>query len=290
MSRAYKEGVLDKDFITNTNFNEKYAQGKVGFADMHYQFSQQTNQQLQTISPGAEFVELSPPMGTNGSRGNSTPTSGTIKVVLSKDVDDEKRDRILELFDWWVSPEGEDILKKGIENIHYKKNSSGAYEMTDELKAEGEGRQSLLWNWVLRNNNSGPKINIPIGIMDVEIIPKTPKIICGLHIRMDVRYLLRGVCDHKRLPGFDQSLVAGEEYSQHEHKQSGTAINSHSTLTTSATSVIGRRFDAAGASVRIAFELKRSPVGTVERIIPARNFVGTGVGVVTNERPAESVL
>ena len=44
MNRAYKEGVLDKDFITNTNFNEKYAQGKVGFADMHYQFSQQTNQ------------------------------------------------------------------------------------------------------------------------------------------------------------------------------------------------------------------------------------------------------
>ena len=26
--------------------------------------------------------------------------------------------------------------------------------MTDELKAEGEGRQSLLWNWVLRNNSN----------------------------------------------------------------------------------------------------------------------------------------
>lgn len=154
MSRAYKEGVLDKDFVTNTNFNEKYAQGKVGFADMHYQFSQQTNQQLQTIAPGAKFVELAPPMGKDGMRGTSTPTSGTIKVVLSKDVDAEKRDRILQLFDWWVSPEGEDILKNGIENIHYKKNSSGAYEMTDELKAEGEGRQSLLWNWVLRNNSN----------------------------------------------------------------------------------------------------------------------------------------
>ncbi|WP_433940160.1 hypothetical protein [Paenibacillus lautus] len=154
MNRAYKEGVFDKDFITNTNFNEKYAQGKVGFADMHYQFSQQTNQQLQTISPGAEFVELAPPMGANGTRGNSTPTSGTIKVVLSKDVDAEKRDRILEMFDWWVSPKGEDILKNGIENIHYKKNNNGAYEMTDDLKAEGEGRQSLLWNWVLRNNSN----------------------------------------------------------------------------------------------------------------------------------------
>ena len=154
MRKAYEEGVLDKDFITNTNFNEKYAQGKVGFADMHYQFSQQVNQQLQSIVPNAKFVELSPPIGKSGMRGNSTPTKGMIKVVLSRDVNEKKRDRILKMFDWWVSAEGEDIIKNGIDGIHYKKNANGSYEMTDALKAEGEGRQSLLWNWVLRSNSN----------------------------------------------------------------------------------------------------------------------------------------
>ncbi|MFK7695156.1 hypothetical protein [Paenibacillus sp. HJGM_3] len=155
MKKAYDEGVLDKDFITNTNFNDKYAQGKVGFAiDMHYQFSQQTNQQLQKIAPNAKFVELSPPAGANGIRGTRTPSSGMLKLVLSKDMDEKKRQRMLEILNWWVSPEGEDIIKNGIEGIHYQKKSDGSYEMTDTLKAEGEGRQSLLWNWMLRGNSN----------------------------------------------------------------------------------------------------------------------------------------
>lgn len=155
MKKAYDEGVLDKDFITNTNFNEKYAQGKVGFAlDMHYQFSQQTNEKLQAIAPGAKFAELSPPIGAGGVRGTRTPTSGMLKLVLSNDMDEKKRERMLEILDWWVSPEGEDILKNGIEGIHYQKNADGSYEMTDALKAEGQGRQSLLWNWMLRGNTN----------------------------------------------------------------------------------------------------------------------------------------
>ncbi|PYI53350.1 hypothetical protein [Paenibacillus flagellatus] len=155
MKKAYEEGVLDKDFITNTNFNTKYAQGKVGFAiDMHYQFSQQTNQQLQSIAPNGKFVELSPPIGANGMRGTRTPSSGMLKLVLSKDMDEKKRKRMLEMLDWWVSPEGEDIIKNGIEGVHYQKKSDGTYEMTDALKAEGEGRQSLLWNWMLRGSSN----------------------------------------------------------------------------------------------------------------------------------------
>ncbi|SDD40976.1 putative aldouronate transport system substrate-binding protein [Paenibacillus sp. UNCCL117] len=155
MKKAYEEGVLDKDFITNTNFNDKYAQGKVGFAiDMHYQFSQQTNQQLQKIAPNAKFVELSPPIGASGSRGTKTPSSGMLKLVLSKDMDENKRQRMLEILNWWVSPEGEDIIKNGIEGTHYQKKPDGSYEMTDALKAEGEGRQSLLWNWMLRGNSN----------------------------------------------------------------------------------------------------------------------------------------
>ncbi|MCC3376742.1 extracellular solute-binding protein [Cohnella sp. REN36] len=154
MQKAYQEGVLDKDFVTNTNFNEKYAQGKIGFADMHYQFSRQTTQELQKIAPNAEFARLSPPIGEGGARGNSTPSSGKIKVVLGKDMNAQKRDRILELLDWWVSAEGEDILKNGIEGVHYRKGADGTYEMTDTLKAEGEGRQSLMWNWILRGNTN----------------------------------------------------------------------------------------------------------------------------------------
>jgi len=58
------------------------------------------------------------------------------------------------VLDWWVSPEGEDILKNGIEGVHYQKKADGSYEMTDALKAEGQGRQSLLWNWMLRGNTN----------------------------------------------------------------------------------------------------------------------------------------
>ena len=154
MRKAYDEGVLDPNFLTNRTFNDIYSMGKIGFAiDMHYQFSQQTNQQLQMIEPKGKFIELSPPIGPNGLRGTKTPVSGMTKVVLSKKMDAIKRDRILELFDWWVSPDGEDILKNGIEGVHYERHGDG-YKMTDALAAEGEGRQSLLWNWVLRNQTN----------------------------------------------------------------------------------------------------------------------------------------
>jgi putative aldouronate transport system substrate-binding protein len=62
--------------------------------------------------------------------------NGTSKLVINSKADAEKIDRILQIFDWWVTDEGTSIMKNGIEGIHYKKNADGKYEVTDKWESD----------------------------------------------------------------------------------------------------------------------------------------------------------
>ncbi len=78
---------------------------------------------------------MAPPIGPKGFRGNNNNANGLTKVVFNAKADAEKIDRILQIFDWWVTDEGTQVMKNGIEGIDYTKNADGKYQVTDKWEA-----------------------------------------------------------------------------------------------------------------------------------------------------------
>jgi putative aldouronate transport system substrate-binding protein len=139
MKMAYDEGVLDRDFVLRKgNEVEDMMKGsKLGLFNYHngYHLLQgdikKNNPNLNPV-----VTPMAPPIGPKGDRGNNAYVNGTSKLVINSKADAEKIDRILQIFDWWVTDEGTSIMKNGIEGIHYKKNADGKYEVTDKWESD----------------------------------------------------------------------------------------------------------------------------------------------------------
>lgn len=154
MRKAYEEGVLDRDFVTNsgTIVNDKVGGNQLGLAVLHYQLVERSIAQLKKIAPGAEIVQLPPPKGPTGLRGNPTRVGGATKIVLNAKLDENKLARILSLLDWWVTEEGTNIIKSGPEGVFYTRQADGKVELTERGKKEQDST-TILNNWFFRNSS-----------------------------------------------------------------------------------------------------------------------------------------
>ncbi|NQX60499.1 extracellular solute-binding protein [Paenibacillus qinlingensis] len=149
MKKAYTEGVLDKDFpiLKSRDSLNKMEAGKSGIANVNpQQLYIETLPPLTKLDPKAELVQLLPPTGPTGKRG--TPGSpASDKIVINSKIDVKKQQRILKLMDYMLSDEGYDLVKHGIEGVHYKKVSADKYE---QLEASIKDRQFLLVGWFFK--------------------------------------------------------------------------------------------------------------------------------------------
>jgi putative aldouronate transport system substrate-binding protein len=147
LHKAYEEGVLDKDFAVNKPRDPltRFEAGKVGISYVNpNEVNTLTIPPIRKITPNAEVVPLDPPIGP---KGQAVPTGASLqKVVINAKISEKKQQRILKLFDYMMSDEGFDLIKNGIEGIHYKKNGD-TYE---KLNAFDNDRPFLLSIWFLR--------------------------------------------------------------------------------------------------------------------------------------------
>ncbi|MEK3885743.1 hypothetical protein [Paenibacillus sp. PL2-23] len=150
LNKAYTEGVLDKDFPLNkgNELQEKISSGKLGLAHDIPIATVTNEKKLKTLDPDAEFVQLAPPIGPTGIQLNDT-REFTEKILLNAEMNDEKRTRLLEMFDWWVTDEGTDIIKNGPPGVYYTDKGDGTYEATEAAISEGN-RVAILNNWFFR--------------------------------------------------------------------------------------------------------------------------------------------
>ncbi|WP_240417820.1 extracellular solute-binding protein [Paenibacillus periandrae] len=149
MKKAYTEGVLDRDFPANKVKDSvaKLEAGKVGIAMVvTNEFFNGTLPTLKKLTPSADLVQLLPPKGPTGKQATQT-LAMTNKVVINAKIDASKKQRILELLDYMLSDEGYDLIKNGIEGVHYKKGNDGKYE---KLEAFDKDRPQLLSTWFFR--------------------------------------------------------------------------------------------------------------------------------------------
>lgn len=142
LNKLYSEGLLDKEIFTMKGEAEaiaKFTAGLSGVTMMGVTYGTPAIlETLQEAYPDAEicyanikgpkaYCRMNLPKFFEG-------------CVINKDAKDV--DRILDMIDFILSPEGEDILVNGIEGIHYTKNEDGTLNRNKELlEQEGwEGR------------------------------------------------------------------------------------------------------------------------------------------------------
>ncbi|MGG1513903.1 ABC transporter substrate-binding protein [Paenibacillus oryzisoli] len=149
LRKMYQEGIMDKDFLSKkyNNVYEMFQGGKAGIYTSHPLGLRTDNEKLKKIDPNAELIQLSPPVGPSGLRGNPSNLIGTSKVVINGKIDAKKQQRILEMFDWWVTDEGTDIMKSGIEGVHYTKSADGKFAATPLVDTD---LPRILNNWFFK--------------------------------------------------------------------------------------------------------------------------------------------
>ncbi|TBL74656.1 extracellular solute-binding protein [Paenibacillus thalictri] len=148
MNKAYNEGVLDKDFGVNKvrSTVEKFEGNKVGFAYLNPNDWNNHLNATKKLAPEAVITAIDPPKGPTGLTGTQN-LDMLDKNVINAKIDPKKQRRILMILDYFLSPEGSDFIKHGIEGVHYKKISADKYE---KLEAADKDRQNLLNNWIFR--------------------------------------------------------------------------------------------------------------------------------------------
>jgi putative aldouronate transport system substrate-binding protein len=153
MRKAYEEGVLDKDFAVNKirAVIDKFEGGKIGISYLNPNQWDESIGKVTAIDPNAEVIPIEPPAGPDGKTGTWT-TAGLDKLVINAKISPQKQERILMILDYFLSPEGSDFIRHGIEGVHYRKISEDRYE---KLEAFNKDRPNLLNNWVFRPFDPG---------------------------------------------------------------------------------------------------------------------------------------
>lgn len=146
LHKMYEEGVLDKDFLSkkNNNVYELFQGGKSGIWTHHPLGLRTDTEKLKKIDPNAQLAQLAPPIGPTGLRGNPTDLVGNRKTVINGKIDLKKQQRILKMLDWWVTDEGTDIMKSGLEGVHYTKEADGTFKATPLIDTD---LPRILNNW-----------------------------------------------------------------------------------------------------------------------------------------------
>lgn len=130
LRKAFAEGVLDKNFLVmkTADARNKLWNGQSGIQLVNpNEVIRLDIPNIKKNAPQAELVQLMPPAGPTGIRATQTDGMGQTKVVINKNIDPKKQQRILKLLDYMLSDEGYDLLKEGIEGVDYKKNADGTF-------------------------------------------------------------------------------------------------------------------------------------------------------------------
>jgi putative aldouronate transport system substrate-binding protein len=148
LNKAYSEGVLDHDFAVRKIGapTEMFQGGKIGAAMLNPNQLSRTMSSLTMLVPDAAHSAVEPPQGPTGLTGTSH-IEMLDKLVIHAGIDSKKQQRILQMLDYFLSPEGSDLIKHGMEGVHYKKLEQARYE---KLPAAEKDRQNLINNWIFR--------------------------------------------------------------------------------------------------------------------------------------------
>jgi len=137
-ARLYKEGLLDPD-ITTTNDDqlyERYTSDRAIFIWENMTFPVRWNKALREKNPEATWGPIPVLRGKKGRRQNNYngPSGGYVIGAGCKHPD-----RVIQLYNFQISPEGLDLTNWGIEDVHYTLKGSRP-DVIEDYTLEGIGK------------------------------------------------------------------------------------------------------------------------------------------------------
>ena len=147
--QLYQQGGLDPDFYSKSPYTvlEDFAAGRLGA--MEYKSSpaalMELKEQWDSLNdlPFEECVDILPVFpAEDGVRYSNSSCSFWSESYISSHVDDTKLSRILALFEFLLSDEGQDFCHYGIENVDYTRNDDGTLSCL--LDTESESLNTVL--------------------------------------------------------------------------------------------------------------------------------------------------
>lgn len=137
-------GVVDPEIMANTGLlhQEKAIKGQAGmlFIDWANISKDDIVEQIKTVNPKAEWIQLATPRGPGGAYANSWDigNAGAMYAIpRSLEKDPEKLNKLFELLNYVSSGEGSRLVQFGIEGRHY--NMEGDTVVPTELMGKEAG-------------------------------------------------------------------------------------------------------------------------------------------------------
>lgn len=144
IAQLYKDGIIEKDFLTRGS--DKIPEAVGNFANGKYGVFLSNSpgaygigadwfvQEWKKVNPNAELgkdliVDQKPITGPNGSANYLLPEIAIAEAATSIYVDTKYPDRALDVINYIMSDPGQDLKWYGIEGVHYdKRNDDGTFE------------------------------------------------------------------------------------------------------------------------------------------------------------------
>ncbi|MHA6481909.1 extracellular solute-binding protein [Paenibacillus sp. strain BS8-2] len=145
----YQNRGIDQRFATlkTAQAGERFMQGHTGMIIAPISDYAKFVSVLREREPDAELIMLGPPEGPSGIRGFSEQPGFYGWILISSHVSSAKLERIIEWLDWQAGEEGYYIRQFGLENIHYRLDSSNQMtHLNKELLGEERLGELFLMN------------------------------------------------------------------------------------------------------------------------------------------------
>lgn len=155
-AKMYAEKILDQSICTGTSARELFVSGRTGMMmrDCYAKDIQYVFDQIKAINPEAEVGIMMMPAGPLGSH-QITGTPYLDYTAISTTAEDPVR--IAAILDYILSDEGQDLLRNGIEGIHYTKNADGTItKHPEEYEKDKFGTGDYGIHWMMSLVYSDP--------------------------------------------------------------------------------------------------------------------------------------
>jgi putative aldouronate transport system substrate-binding protein len=147
-NKLYTEKLLDPDFAINTadQWHQKLGSGKSFFYYDNMTFAVNYTLALRTDKPDATFWPVPVMENPKGQRNNFFYPRHHVQNGYAIGANSDYPERIMEMFNWMLSPEGYSITNWGIEGVHYTREEylfSGAPEIMYSYDGDKGGYEVL---------------------------------------------------------------------------------------------------------------------------------------------------
>ncbi|WP_106766483.1 extracellular solute-binding protein [Paenibacillus faecalis] len=151
IKKAFDEGLLPKDFaiMKFSQVVDLFRGGKVGASDFSMNAVWGHGKVIKEVDPEAELIPTTYLENPNGVKYTPSGPPYYGVYLIPKKVPEEKMKKILELFDYGNSPEGNVMMYHGFKDVHYKE-VNGKKELTEQGKKDmvGDGNMSNLFHLI----------------------------------------------------------------------------------------------------------------------------------------------